>query len=191
MDMLKAKWASLFYYDSRLNWQENEFTRNVPELTRQSETNLVSRIKNLVPKNNIGKPNNSKGKDKVDLQETYIQKQEKEFKQPLLNKKNKNSRNNTEKENRKEDQNKETLQVDHREKEGKWLNTKHLNYASFWSKREEDKNKGADIGILVREHWQNDNWEDYKSCLENKLQKMNPYQETIDIKLKEEQIDIE
>ncbi|CAG8766788.1 38142_t:CDS:1, partial [Gigaspora margarita] len=56
-------------------------------------------------KNNIEKLNNSKGKDKTDLQETYIQKQEKEFKQPLLNKenKNKNLKNSTEKENRKED----------------------------------------------------------------------------------------
>ncbi|CAG8819850.1 19266_t:CDS:2, partial [Gigaspora margarita] len=37
-----------------------------------------------------------KDKDKVDLQETHIQKQKKEFKQPLLNKENKNenSRNN-------------------------------------------------------------------------------------------------
>ncbi|CAG8811849.1 30523_t:CDS:2, partial [Gigaspora margarita] len=41
-----------------------------------------------------------------------------------------------------------------REKEGKWLDTKHLGYASFWSKCEEDKNKGAGVGILVREYWQ-------------------------------------
>ncbi|CAG8777231.1 13996_t:CDS:2, partial [Gigaspora margarita] len=33
------------------------------------------------------------------------------------------------------------------------------------------------------------NWEDYRSCLENKLQKKNPYQESVDRKLKEEQID--
>ncbi|CAG8802237.1 15811_t:CDS:2, partial [Gigaspora margarita] len=43
---------------------ENEFTRDVPELTRQSETNSMFKIKNLVTKNNTGKPDNSKGKDK-------------------------------------------------------------------------------------------------------------------------------
>src|SRR5260363_119517 len=36
------------------------------------------------------------------------------------------------------------------EKEEKWLNTRHLGYESFWSKREEDKNKGAGVGILIR-----------------------------------------
>ncbi|CAG8830327.1 31050_t:CDS:2, partial [Gigaspora margarita] len=68
---------------------ENEFTRDAPELTRQDETNSMSKIKNLVTKNNTRKPDNSKGKDKVNLQETHIQKQEKKFKQPLLNKENK------------------------------------------------------------------------------------------------------
>ncbi|CAG8857558.1 39604_t:CDS:1, partial [Gigaspora margarita] len=79
------------------------------------ETNPMSKIKNLVTKNNTGKPDNSKGKDKVDQQETHIQKQEKKSKQPLLNKENKNenSRNSTKKENRKENKNKETSQVDH------------------------------------------------------------------------------
>ncbi|CAG8799734.1 17654_t:CDS:2, partial [Gigaspora margarita] len=88
---------------------------DAPELTRQIETNLVFKIKNLVPKNNIEKLNNSKGKDKADLQETYIQKQEKKSKQPLYNKenKNKNSRNSTKKENRKEDKNKKTSQINY------------------------------------------------------------------------------
>ncbi|CAG8784888.1 32001_t:CDS:2, partial [Gigaspora margarita] len=75
---------------------KNEFTRDAPELTRQNETNPMSKIKKIVTKNNTGMPDNSKGKDK-----------------------------------------------------------------------------------------------DYRSCLENKLRKKNPYQETVNIKLKEEQIDIE
>ncbi|CAG8749756.1 1156_t:CDS:2 [Gigaspora margarita] len=39
--------------------KENEFTRDAPELTRQSETDPVSKIKNQVPKNNIEKLNNT------------------------------------------------------------------------------------------------------------------------------------